>query len=96
MDTEIDELRREVEELKEISADTNRTMHKMRRGQRWATIFQIIWWLSIVGVTGAAYYYYVQPYVEQVIGAYDNAKGLQVQVGDWFAKLSGHSTTTSQ
>ncbi len=87
MDSEIDDLKQEVEELKEISADTNRLMHSMRRSQRWHTIFQIVWWLTIVGITGAAYYYYVQPYVEQVMSTYGNAKDFQVQVQDWFAQF---------
>lgn len=87
MDSEIDELKHQIEELKEMTAETNHTVRKMRRSQRWHTLFQIIWWLTIVGVTGATYYLYVQPYVEQVMNAYDNTKDLQVQVQDWFAQF---------
>jgi len=85
--SEIDELRNEVEELKEITADTNRLVHGLRRSQRWHTLFQIIWWLTILGITGATYYYYVQPYVAQVMDAYGNAKGFQVQAEEWFAQF---------
>jgi hypothetical protein len=87
MDTEIEDLKQEVAELKEVVADTNKTLHGMRRSQRWGTIFRIVWWLTIVGVTGAAYYYFVQPYVEQVMSTYDNAKDFQVQIQDWFAQF---------
>ncbi len=87
MDREIDDLKQEVAELKELVAETNHAVHGMRRSQRWATIFRIFWWLTIVGITGAAYYYYVQPYVQQVMSGYDNAKDFQVQVQDWFAQF---------
>lgn len=87
MDQEIDELKAEVEELKQITADTNRVVRGMRRSQRWHTLFQIVWWLSVLGITGAAYYYYVQPYVQQILDSYNNAKGFEVQVQDFFAKF---------
>ena len=32
----------------------------------WLWVFQMVWWLAIAGVTGAAYYYYVQPYVAKI------------------------------
>ena len=89
MATDIDGLRQEMEELKAMTADTNRVVRGMRRGQRWRTIFQIIWWLTLVGITGATYYYYVQPYVTQAMSAYGNAKDFQVQVQDFFAQF-GH------
>ena len=85
--SEIEELKQEVEELKAITQDTNRQVHKMRRSNRWALLFRIIWWLTILGVTGAAYYYYLQPYVERAMDAYNNTKDLQVQVQDWFAQF---------
>jgi hypothetical protein len=85
--SEIDDLRAEVRRLRETTQDTNKVVHGMRRSQRWHTIFQIVWWLSIVGITGALYLYWVQPYVAGVIGAYDNAKSFQVQVEDWFAQF---------
>lgn len=87
MDPEIRELKQEVAALKEMTADTNRAVRGLRRSQRWRTIFSIVWWLTIAGVTGATYYYYVQPYVTQVMSAYGNAKDFQVQVQDFFAQF---------
>ena len=57
MDPEISELKEEIKELKEVTHDTNRLMHKMRLSQRGHSIFQIVWWLTIVGVPGAAYFF---------------------------------------
>lgn len=83
MDPEMKELKEELEELKEVTHDTNRLMHKMRRTQRWHTIFQIVWWLTVVGITGAAYYYYVQPYVERAIETYQQVQDSAQQARSW-------------
>lgn len=103
VDTDIDALRQEVEELKEMTADTNRQVHKMRRGARWGLFFQLVWWLAILGVTGAAYYYYVQPYVQKVEQFYESAQhgasqaqGWGEQVAQFFAQYFGEASTTRQ
>jgi len=94
MDTEIDELKQEVEELKAVTEDTNRIVHKMRRSARWAMLFQIVWWLTVLGVSGATYYYFVQPYVTKAVEAYGGAKDLQLQVENWFAQFGRTPTNT--
>lgn len=87
MDSEIDELKQQVKELKALNEDTNKQIHKMRRSQRWSTILTIVWWLAVAGVFGAAYYYYVQPYVQAIMETYGNAQNFQVQIEDWFAQF---------
>jgi Sec-independent protein secretion pathway component TatC len=89
--SEIDELKGEVRRLSQMVQDTNVQVHKMRRRQRWHTFFQIVWWFSVLGITGAAYYYYVQPYVAQIMSSYEDAQGLQVQVKDWFSQFKQES-----
>ncbi|MDE2071124.1 MAG: hypothetical protein KGI70_00060 [Patescibacteria group bacterium] len=92
MDTEIQSLKKEVDELKSLTLDTNRTVHKMRRAAWWGRLWGIVWWLLIFGASGAAYYYYVQPYVNTIMKEYGNAKDLQLQVQNWFAQF-GHTTS---
>ncbi|OGC87204.1 hypothetical protein A3D70_01715 [Candidatus Adlerbacteria bacterium RIFCSPHIGHO2_02_FULL_54_18] len=92
MDLEIQELREQVARLAKTSEDTNRQVRKMRRSQRWHTIFQLVWWLTIVGVSGWAYITYVQPYVSQALAAYGNAKDFQIQVQDFFAQFGRTKT----
>jgi hypothetical protein len=91
MDTDIEELKQEVEELKALTADTNKTIHKMRRSQRWATILSIVWWLTVAGVSGAVYYYYFQPYIQAIMSTYGDAKDFQVQIQDLFANFGRNS-----
>lgn len=102
-DTDIEALKQEVEELKEMTADTNRQVHKMRRGARWGLLLQLVWWLTILGITGAAYYYYVQPYVQKIEQFYlsaqhgaQQAQGWESQVQQFFAKYFTAPTSTRQ
>lgn len=85
--TDIETLKQEVEQLKEITEDTNRQVHKMRRNARWSLFFQILWWASILGITGAAYYYYVQPYIQKIEDFYVNAQHGVSQAGDWGSQI---------
>ncbi|MGH7141260.1 MAG: hypothetical protein ACREGH_01325 [Minisyncoccia bacterium] len=66
---EIKELRQLVEKDLAINADTNKMMRQMRRGARWSLFFQILYWLVILGVIGASYYY-VSPYVGSVYNVF--------------------------
>ena len=48
MDPEIQELKSMVQKSLEISADTNRMVHAMRRNARLANLVRIIYWLAII------------------------------------------------
>lgn len=101
MDTEIEQLKQEVEELKTLTEDTNRQVHKMRRAVWWGRLWSIAWWLIIAGAGGAAYYYYAQPYVQKIEQYYTNfqhqtglLQGWEQQAQQFFANSFGSSTTT--
>jgi len=94
MDTEIEELKEELEEQRKIVEDTNRVVHKMRRAGRWAFLFRVMWWAFFLGVSGAAYYYYLQPYISQLESAYGGMQDFQQQAHDLFAQYLDFSTTT--
>lgn len=42
----------------------------MRRSARWHLILNILWWVVVFGVSGAAYYYYIWPYLQQILHLY--------------------------
>jgi uncharacterized membrane protein len=85
--TEIEELKQEVEELRAVTEDTNKVVHKIRRGARWGLFFQIIWWLTIFGVTGAAYYYYLQPYVVKIENMYFKTQQSAAQAQNFWQQI---------
>ena len=91
MDTDIEDLKQEVESIKAVTVDTNKMVHGMRRSQRWRSFMTLLWWTFIVGASVWSYYL-IQPYINQATAAYGNTRDLQVQVQDWFAKFGQTKT----
>ena len=98
MDPEIAELKREVAELKAMTADTNRIVHGMRSSQRWHSFMTLVWWAVIIGATVASYYL-MQPYIQKAIDSYQglqqsgqNAQSLQQQATDFLKNFTQPST----
>lgn len=106
VDPEIGELRELVEKNVAIAEETNRVVHGIQRRARWGLLFQIVWWLTILGISGAAYYYYLQPYVEKVKDVYGQVQVGTQQAKDWenqfseffkkFVPQSSEASTTQQ
>ncbi len=99
VEDEIEELKELVEKNLEVTQETNRMVRIMRRNATWGWIFQIVWWLVVAGVTGAAYYYYVQPYVMQIEHLYgisqQQTQNWNNQIGSFFKFLSQHGVSSS-
>ncbi len=95
MDPEIQELKELVKRQAAKIDDTNRVVHSMRRSSRMRTLLSILWWVAILGLSAASYYYYIQPYVDQFNKAYGNTKNFELQVQNWFAQF-GHTNKPSQ
>jgi predicted PurR-regulated permease PerM len=89
-----------------IAEDTNRTVHKLRRGMWWGRLTTVLFWLVItVGPVMAYYYYfptYVKPYIEQikqltsqVQQGSQQAQNYQNQLSNFFGNLMPSTATTS-
>jgi hypothetical protein len=89
MDADIDELRSLVKKNLELTQETHRIVRGMRSAARWGRFFSVVWWLIIIGLSAASYYYFVQPYVQQVQTAYDSGKNFQQQAQDFLQKYVG-------
>jgi len=94
-----------IDEILRITKDTNRMVHKMRRSQLWGRFYQVVWWIAILAISGAAYYYYAQPYVDKLTQLYAQVEsgGAQAQsVGSQLSSFFGNwlpgavSTTTAK
>lgn len=66
---------REMKELLELTRDNNKLLHKMRRHAIYGNIMRLFYWAVIFGVPVALYYYYLQPYLGQLMDTYDTVKG---------------------
>lgn len=81
--SELEDLRAEVEELRELTADTNKVVHKMRRGIWWGRLWTIAMWLVFFGISGAAYLYYLQPLVTKAQEYYLHFQTQAGQAQSW-------------
>ena len=60
-----------LEQTAELTQENNKVLHKLLRAQRWSQFGSLLRWVVIVGsILGA--YYYLQPYLDNVIRAYQN------------------------
>ena len=58
-------------ELFELMRENNEILKKIRKSMFWSRVFRVIYILTILGVTLSAYYF-IQPYLESTIGAYNS------------------------
>ncbi len=58
----------------ELTEDTNKMTRKMRRAQKLANFWSIIYWIIIVSLSIGAFYY-IQPFIDGFIHAYQSVVG---------------------
>ena len=80
---------REMKELLELTRDNNKLLHKMRRHAIYGNIMRLFYWAVIFGIPVALYYYYLQPYLGQLMETYSGIQGGVQNVGDQAKELSG-------
>ena len=65
-----------LEKILKLTEENNILLVQMRRAARWATFFQALYWLIIIGLSIGAFYF-VQPYINSLVG---NIDAVQSQV----------------
>ena len=77
-----------LSEVEKLVKENNVILRKMRRGQIWASIMRAIYWLIILGVAAASYYY-IQPYLENVLKLYGSLNDQISDFGSFFGNAGG-------
>ena len=73
------ELKALLQQSLKLTQENNKMLHAMRRSARWGIFFRIIYWFVILG--GLAFsYYFIQPYLTAVLGAYEQIQGSLGQI----------------
>lgn len=82
---------RKLDELLEVSRENNEILRGMRRAQRWASLFRLVYWAVILGSIFGVYYYF-QPTIQKYM------KIMQTSVGiiQNFEKAAGSIPTDMQ
>jgi len=63
------ELRNIINGLVEKVRENNKLITKIHRAAVWGRVFNILYWVVIIAFAFGAYYF-IQPYVESLLGAY--------------------------
>lgn len=71
---DIEELADRVDELTKITEDNNKMIRSLYQRARISTVFILLKWVIIIGITVGSFYY-IQPYIESVMGVYTNLIG---------------------
>ncbi len=94
------DVKRELEEIREISEENNRMLHSMRRSARIGMFIRAIYWLIILGAAVGAFYY-LQPYLDSLLRVYKNVEQTQQRISSFPTSWDGiknyfSSTSTPQ
>lgn len=88
-----------LDEILELTKENNRMIRALRGAQKRAAAFRLLYWLVIIGLLAFGAFYYVQPYLEQIMGVYAGAQSSidaiqnatsSVQNGDWKSILDSY------
>jgi len=67
-----------------LTQENNQLLHKIRRSAFIANLMTLVYWVLIFGVPIVLYYYFLQPYVSEVLSTYqggaDQAQGITEQL----------------
>ena len=56
-----------------LAEENNKILHSLRRSVRLQRFISILYWVFIIGASVGAYYF-VQPYIDQILNIYSGAK----------------------
>jgi hypothetical protein len=65
------ELKNKLDNIQSLAEDNNKMLKKIRRGQRWTSFLQAIYWLIIISL-GIGAFYFLEPYIDQMRGFINN------------------------
>jgi hypothetical protein len=67
------EERKMLEKSVALAEENNKMLHRLTRSLVWGRIIRIVYWTLLIGSAVGAYYF-IQPYIEQIIGVYGGTK----------------------
>ena len=63
-----EETKNTVQATYKLAEENNEMLHKMRRSQKWATVWRIFYWAVII-ILSFGTYYLIQPYINALQSA---------------------------
>ncbi|MFA5778361.1 MAG: hypothetical protein WC870_02650 [Candidatus Paceibacterota bacterium] len=75
-----------LEQTYELVEENNRMLHSIKRTMFMARIMSVLYWVLIIGVSVGAFYF-IQPYLDQLMDTYSGAKSNLDNLGSLLKKL---------
>jgi len=69
-----------LEETYSLTKENNAMLSSIKRSMLWARVVTVVYWIAIIGVSVGAFYF-VQPYIDQLMEIYGGAKSNLDNVG---------------
>jgi len=63
-----------LERTHKLAEENNEILHSIRRSNRFSTVMRVSYWVLIIVFSFGAYYF-IQPYLETMLGAYGQVQG---------------------
>jgi hypothetical protein len=79
----MDELKELVRQNIALAQENNQILHALRRGA-WVSRALRIFWIALIIGSSVYAYWYVQPYLDQLLGLYGNLQSLQERAAGFF------------
>lgn len=76
-----EDLKEKIDETYELSLENNKMLHSVQRRAKWGFVGRLIYWIVILGI-GVGAFYYVQPYIEQMMKVYDSIRRTEGKIQD--------------
>jgi hypothetical protein len=77
--------KRKLERLLDISEENNKILKTLLRNMRWGRLLRIIYWGLIIAASVGAFYYF-QPLIDELSGAYGAFQGEVGKVNSLFGR----------
>jgi hypothetical protein len=68
-----------LEETFQLAKENNKMLHKVRNVQKWATFWQSLKVIIIIGVAVGAFYY-LEPYLNSMLNLYNSISGFEQNI----------------
>ncbi|OHA15217.1 MAG: hypothetical protein A3G52_01260 [Candidatus Taylorbacteria bacterium RIFCSPLOWO2_12_FULL_43_20] len=75
-----------LEKIYRVTEENNGILKSMRRSQRWSSIMRALYWVIIIIMTIAAYYF-VQSYIETITSAFGGGEASTQNLIDQYRDL---------
>lgn len=80
-----------LEETNKLARENNKILRGLRSSHRWSSFFHFIYWIIIIGIVVASFYY-LEPYINTALKAYSTIQNDFTNVKSAINKISSSTS----